>query len=114
MTWYFYDRYKLNTKTRQYVSRVFALKREVQDKERLFLNNTVEYIQNNSKRAKNSIEMVQEKNNESKTLNSYFNDFIEYELKHNKGALHTHTDQFGINIFQMILVIIYPVKLHLN
>jgi len=85
-TWYFSTRYEINGKKKQYKSKLFALKREAQDDERLFLNNPIEYIRNNSKRAKNSIEIIQEKSYISKTLEDYFKDFIEYELKHNKGA----------------------------
>ena len=42
-TWYFYERYKLNGTPKQYSSCVFALKREAEDHNRMFLNNPIEY-----------------------------------------------------------------------
>lgn len=86
MTWYFSTRFEINKKRKQYKSKLFALKREAQEEERIFLSNPIEYIQNSSKRAKNNVEIVQKVNIISKTLNEYFLDFIEYELNHNKGA----------------------------
>ena len=40
-TWYFYDRYKLNGKVKQYCSGVFSLKREAEEHNRIFLNDPI-------------------------------------------------------------------------
>lgn len=84
-TWYFSERYQINGKTKQYKSGVFALKRDVENERSLFLINPIEYIKSHSKRAKNGLN---ETINTTHTiiLDEYFNDFIEYELNHNKES----------------------------
>ena len=85
MTWYFSTRYKVNNETKQYKSKLFALKREAEEQERLFLNDPIDYIKEHSKRAK--IDVVEDKIEDSaKKLDEYYNDFFEYDLKHNKES----------------------------
>lgn len=84
-TWYFYDRYKINEKVKQYCSGVFVLKREAEEHNRLFLNNPIEYIKKYSKRAKIKVNEVIETKLD-KTLNEWFDDFINFELNHNKES----------------------------
>lgn len=59
MTWYFSTRYKISDKTKQYKSKLFSLKREAEEQERLFLNDPIDYIKEHSKRAK--IDVVEDK-----------------------------------------------------
>lgn len=84
-TWYFSERYEINGIIKQYKSALFTLKRAAEDERRLFLINPIEYIKNNSKKAKNKlsgiIEIIQDK-----TLDDYFADFIEYEMSYNKES----------------------------
>jgi len=97
MTWYFSTRYEINKEKKQYKSKLFALKREAQDEERLFLSNPIEYIQNNSKRAKNSIKIKSER--DSKILNDYFQDFFEYELEFVKsGSVYNYRIHWDCHI----------------
>lgn len=84
-TFYFSARYIINKKTKQYKSGVFSLKREAKDEERLFLNDPLEYIKTNSKRAKiNVLDAIE--NSSDKNLNEYFNDFINLEMQHNRES----------------------------
>lgn len=77
--YYFSDRYEINNKTKQYKSGVFALKREAEAEERLFLTDPIAYILEHSKRAKKSLEIAKikelDKSND-KSLNEYFIDFL--------------------------------------
>lgn len=84
MTWYFYCRYEINNKKKQYKSKLFALKREAEEQERFFRVNPLEYIKTASKRAKNS--QITNINISSKTLNDYFEDFIAYEREYIKPS----------------------------
>lgn len=86
-TWYFSTRYEINGKKKQYKSKLFALKREAQDDERLFLNNPIEYIRNNSKRAKDALEFTVKDNCiKSKILDEYYDEYFLYDLKINKES----------------------------
>lgn len=85
MTWYFSTRYKIGDKTKQYKSKLFALKREADEQERLFLNDPIDYIKEHSKRAK--IDVIEDIfNNSEKKLNEYFPLFIDYKLNYIKGG----------------------------
>jgi len=81
-TWFFSVRYTINNITKSYKSRQFALKREAEEDERLFLTNPMDYINKHSKRAKKVLEF--ECNKELKVLDDYLNDFFNYDLKNNK------------------------------
>lgn len=89
MTWYFVDRYILNNKSKQYKSKLFALKREAEEQERLFLANPIEYIKTRSKRAKNKLEIKIEDINGNDTLNYWFNKYVEYKLLPNSNQKET-------------------------
>ena len=54
-------------------------------------NDPIEYIKIYSKRAKRNITESENKTDEEKTLNDYFEDFINYEINHNKeGTTYGH------------------------
>lgn len=94
-TWYFSDRYEINNKTKQYKSGVFALKREAEAEERLFLADPVKYILEHSKRAKKSLEIAKIKmnvENNNKVLNDYFPLFVEYKKEYIKSG-STYADK---------------------
>lgn len=85
----FIDRYKVNDKTKQYKSRVFEKKREAEAEERLFLLDPIKYIQEHSKRAKNSLKIAnidEDKKKNDKNLNDYFVEFNQFKLYYIKGA----------------------------
>ncbi len=79
MTWYFATRYNLDNKSKLYKSKLFALKREAEEQERIFLNDPIEYIKTHSKRAKIKINEVID-NKQDKTLEEYFEDFLSYHI----------------------------------
>lgn len=83
-SWYFHNRYKLNGKTSQYKSQLFALKRIAEEQERLFLINPIEYIENNSKKAFKKINLKKESKNSN--LNEYFKLYCEYKIDFKKGS----------------------------
>lgn len=85
-TFYFYDRYIIDGKRKQYVSALFTLKREAEEHNALFKINPIEYIKTHSKRAKNNINVAFNDSITEKSLNIYFEDFINWEIIHNKEA----------------------------
>lgn len=87
----FIDRYKINDKTKQYKSRVFEKKREAEAEERLFLLDSIKYIQEHSKRAKSSLKL-ENTDSKDKTLNYYFPIFVEYKTNYIKGS-STYADK---------------------
>lgn len=97
-TWYFYDRYKLNDKPKQYCSGVFALKREAEEQERLFKDNPIEYIKIHSKRAKIQINEVLEIQKD-KTLNEYFENFLNFHAEFVKpGTIYEYKKSWNNHI----------------
>lgn len=90
-TWYFSDRYEINNEIKQYKSGVFALKREAEAEERLFLDDPTKYILEHSKRAKNNLKL-EKIIYTNKTLNYYFPKFIEYKQDYIRGS-STYTDK---------------------
>lgn len=89
-TWYFVDRYKINEIVKQYKSALFTLKRDAEADNALFKADPIKYIQEHSKRAKNSLEIVLDNN--KKILNDYFPQFLEYKSNYIKGS-STYTDK---------------------
>lgn len=86
-TWYFVDRYKINNITKQYKSALFVLKRDADADNALFKLDPIKYIQEHSKRAKNSLEIIKtSENNLGKSLNDYFPSFLEYKKSYIKGS----------------------------
>ena len=83
--WYFYDRYEIDGKIKQYVSQLFMYKKEAEKHERMFLDNPIEYILNHSKKAKNYIEKTKNENDD-KVLNDYFGDYCVERLNYIKSA----------------------------
>ena len=83
-TWYFVNRYKINGTTKQYKSALFTLKRDAEEQNALFKVNPIEYIKTHSKRAKNSINEIYNDSITNKNLNIFFENFIDWEIKHNK------------------------------
>lgn len=84
MTWYFSTRYKIGDKTKQYKSKLFALKREAEEQERLFLSDSTSYIKEHSKRAK-----ISEKENnflKSERLDDLFKEFLGYYSQYVKES----------------------------
>jgi len=79
MIWYFSTRYEINSITKQYKSKLYSLKREAEEEERLFLTNPIEYIKTHSKRAKNNLRIEIQNEVKEKTLNEYFESFILYK-----------------------------------
>lgn len=85
MTWYFSTRYKISDKTKQYKSKLFALKREAEEQERLFLIDSISYIKEHSKRAK--IDVIEDSSyNLEMNLDNYFTMFINYKLNYIKES----------------------------
>ena len=80
--YYFSERYEVNGKRKQYKSSLYDKKREAEADRGLFLNDPVKYIQEHSKRAKNSKNfiIISSTNNEEKKLNEYFQEFLDYHL----------------------------------
>jgi len=85
-TFYFSSRYKINNQTKQYKSRGFSLKREAKDEEKLFLIDPIKYIQEHSKRAKNSVSVLIQNDTKEKKLDEYYNEYFLYDLKINKES----------------------------
>ncbi len=80
--YYFSERYQVNGKIKQYKSSLYEKKREAEADRGLFLNDPIKYIQEHSKRAKSRLksEKYNTQNNQEKTLNEYFEEFLDYHL----------------------------------
>lgn len=93
-TWYFVDRYKINGTTKQYKSALFNLKRDAEADDALFKLDPIKYIQEHSKRARNSLKLDLVNNNIEMTLNDYFPSFLKYKTDYIKSGT-TYNDKLN-------------------
>lgn len=101
MTWYFATRYKLNDKSKLYKSKLFALKRDAEEHERIFLNDPIEYIKIHSKRAKIQINDVKEDKHE--TSEFLFNEFLIYYAKYVKeSTIYCYKSKYNAHLKEIL------------
>ncbi len=113
-TWYFYSRYKINNKTKQYKSGVFTYQRNAKDEESLFKVKPLEYIKTHSKRAKINELIDNDYKNNEKVLDDYYEDFFKYDRTINKDSTaYDHKKNYYKHV-SPILGSIKPSKLDIS